>query len=78
MVVRVSRTEFELDNGAIYPHPVPLERVPSVEEFRNLKSPLRGMAWDHRGNPNFLGDERAKKYCALAISLRRLAQEISK
>lgn len=33
-VVRVSRTEFELDNGAVYPHPVPLEQVPSVAEFQ--------------------------------------------
>ena len=33
-VVRVSRTEFEMDNGAVYPHPVPLEQVPSVAEFQ--------------------------------------------
>ena len=33
-VVRVSRTEFELDNGAVYPHPVPLDRIPSAREFQ--------------------------------------------
>ena len=33
-VVRVTETEFELDNGAVYPHPAPLEEVPSVEEFQ--------------------------------------------
>ena len=33
-VVRVSKTDFELDNGAVYPHLVPLDVVPSVEEFQ--------------------------------------------
>ena len=33
-VVRVSKTEFELDNGAVYPHPSPLDRIPSAEEFQ--------------------------------------------
>ena len=33
-VVRISKTDFELDNGAIYPHPVPLDDVPTVEEFQ--------------------------------------------
>ena len=33
-VVRVSKTEFEMDNGSIYPHPVPLDIIPSVDEFQ--------------------------------------------
>lgn len=33
-VVRVSETEFELDNGAVYPHVAPLDEVPSLEEFQ--------------------------------------------
>jgi hypothetical protein len=34
MVVRVSKTEFELDDGRIFPHPVELDQVPTVEEFQ--------------------------------------------
>ncbi len=33
-VVRVTATEFELENGDIYPHPIELEDVPSPEEFQ--------------------------------------------
>lgn len=33
-VVRVSSTEFELDNGDIYPHPIELDEVPTPEEFQ--------------------------------------------
>ena len=33
MVVRVTKTEFELDDGRIFSHPVELDAVPSVEEF---------------------------------------------
>jgi hypothetical protein len=33
-VVRVSATEFELDDGRVFPHIVPLEPVPTPEEFQ--------------------------------------------
>lgn len=33
-VVRVTATEFELDNGDIYPHVIELEEVPTPEEFQ--------------------------------------------
>ena len=33
-VVRVTSTEFELDDGRIFPHPEELEDVPSLEEFQ--------------------------------------------
>lgn len=33
-VVRVTATEFELENGDIYPHPIELEEVPTPEEFQ--------------------------------------------
>jgi hypothetical protein len=36
MVVRVTKTEFELDDGRIFPHPVELDEVPSVEEFQKI------------------------------------------
>jgi len=36
MIVRVTATEFETDQGRVFPHPVPFEEgtVPSVEEFQ--------------------------------------------
>ena len=36
MVVRVTKTEFELDDGRVFPHPVELDEVPSVEEFQKI------------------------------------------
>ena len=35
-VVRVSSTEFELDDGSIFPHAVELEDVPSPDEFQKF------------------------------------------
>ena len=36
MVVRVTETEFELEDGRIYPHPITLDDVPTVEEFQSI------------------------------------------
>jgi hypothetical protein len=36
MVIRVTKTEFELDDGRVFPHPVELDEVPSVEEFQKI------------------------------------------
>ena len=33
-VVRVSKTEFELDNGDIYPIPFEYDYEPTIEEFQ--------------------------------------------
>ena len=35
-VIRITKTEFELDNGDIYPHNFELEEDISVEEFQKL------------------------------------------
>ncbi len=35
-VVRVSKNDFELDNGDIYPHTFELDEDISVEEFQRL------------------------------------------
>ena len=35
-VVRVTKTEFKLDNGDIYPHNFELEEDITVEEFQKL------------------------------------------
>jgi hypothetical protein len=32
-VVRVTKTEYELENGSVYPLPFELDVIPSVEEF---------------------------------------------
>lgn len=34
-VKKVSQTEFELENGAIYPIPFELDYTPTVDEFQN-------------------------------------------
>ncbi len=36
MVVRITKTEFELDNGVVYPHVVELDEVPTPEEFQKI------------------------------------------
>jgi len=33
-VVRITESEFELDNGIVYPHAVPLDVLPTLEEFQ--------------------------------------------
>lgn len=35
-VVRVTKTEFELEDGRVYDHPVELDSVPSIEEFQSV------------------------------------------
>lgn len=38
VIVRVTETEFETDDGTVYPHPIPfaLGEVPSVEELQAI------------------------------------------
>lgn len=36
MVVRVTSTEFELNDGRVFEHPIPLEEVPTLEEFQQI------------------------------------------
>lgn len=36
MVVRVTKSEFELEDGRVYPHPMILDDVPTVEEFQGI------------------------------------------
>ena len=42
-VVRVSKTEFELDNGDVYPHSFELDEEISVEEFQKLLDSSKGI-----------------------------------
>ena len=36
MIVRVTKTEFETDDGVIHPIPFELDEVPSVEDFQRI------------------------------------------
>ena len=46
MVVRVTKTEFELDDGRVFPHPIELDEVPSVEEFQKIYNKSRKLVKD--------------------------------
>ena len=46
MVVRVTNTEFELDDGRVFPHPVELDDVPTVEEFQKIYDKSRKLVQD--------------------------------
>jgi len=35
-IVKVSETEFETDDGVVYPIPFELENMPSVAEFQKI------------------------------------------
>jgi hypothetical protein len=35
-VIRVTKTEFELDNGDIYPLPFELDKTPTLKEFNEI------------------------------------------
>ena len=35
-VVRVTKTEFELDNGDVYPIPFEMDKVPTVKQFQKM------------------------------------------
>ena len=49
MIVRVTKTEFELDDGRIFPHPVELEDVPTVDEFQKIYDRSRKLVQDMLG-----------------------------
>ena len=35
-IVRVTDTDFELEDGRTYQHPVPLEKAPSLKQFQSI------------------------------------------
>ena len=46
-VVRVTKTEFELDNGDIYPHAFELDDDITIEEFQKILNASKDMVIDH-------------------------------
>lgn len=47
IVVRVTKSEFELDNGDIYPHAFELDDDITVEEFQKILDASKDMVIDH-------------------------------
>lgn len=45
-VVRITRTEFELDNGDIYPLPFELDETPTLKEFNEIYANSRKLVED--------------------------------
>jgi hypothetical protein len=36
MIVKITKTEFETDDGNIHPIPFELDEIPSIEEFQKI------------------------------------------
>jgi len=49
-VVRVTKTEFELDNGDVYPHAFELDEDISIEEFQSLLNASKELMLNHIKN----------------------------
>lgn len=52
IVVRVTKTEFELNNGDIYPHAFDLDEDITVEEFQKLLDDSKEFILKHIENIN--------------------------
>jgi len=35
-IIRLTQTEFETDDGAVYPIPFEMENMPTIEEFQKI------------------------------------------
>lgn len=46
-VTRITKTEFELDNGDVYPHGFDIDENISVEEFQKLLESSKEMILNH-------------------------------
>jgi hypothetical protein len=51
-VVRVDEKEFETEDGAVYPHLIELEEVPTVEEFQKIYDYWRTVLDECKGKVN--------------------------
>lgn len=51
-VVRVTKTEYELENGDIYPHLFELGNDVSVEEFQKILDESKNLIINHLKNIN--------------------------
>jgi hypothetical protein len=61
-VVRVTKTEFELDNGDIYPLPFELDKALSLKEFNEIYANSKVVVdtlISQSKDKNFTGDEKS-------------------
>jgi len=49
-IVRITKTEFELDNGDIYPHAFELDEDITIEEFQRLLDESKTTILNHIKN----------------------------
>lgn len=49
-VVRVNKTEYELESGDVYPHVFELDEDITVEEFQNLLDESKSLVLSHIKN----------------------------
>lgn len=49
-VVRVDKTEYELENGDVYPHVFELDEDITIEEFQKLLDDSKSMILNHIKN----------------------------
>ena len=49
-VVRVDKTEYELENGDVYPHVFELDEDITIEEFQKLLDESKSMILNHIKN----------------------------
>ena len=49
-VVRVNKTEYELENGDVYPHVFELDEDITVEEFQKLLDESKSLVLSHIKN----------------------------
>lgn len=57
-VVRVTKTEFELEDGRVYDHPIELEDVPSLEDFQAVYDEWVNKFQDMFGSDDGKADNR--------------------
>ena len=50
IVVRVTKTEFELDDGRIFPHPIELDPVPTIQDFQKTYDKSRKLIQEMMDN----------------------------
>lgn len=57
-VIRVTRTDFELSDGKVYEHPVPLNYDPNVADFQKVYDQWKGMLEVYFGTEKFSTHKR--------------------
>ena len=43
MITRLTRTEYEMDDGTVYPIPFEMDKLPTIEEFQAIYDEWLGL-----------------------------------